>query len=170
MSSNRIRDRSLVSQGTTRPPGQTYLKPVFLHLTNTINIHLKPNVHASTTLPLDMSTYEDDKAKAKNISKVAILQPTRNPTEVLEHLKKTCIALHSDGFRRGVNKIDPRTEPPFTAYAPREYDPARDNMSAAASAALTDAQREAATVMNSAFSRRPRRANLPDCADAPSLT
>ena len=54
-----------------------------------------------------MSTQEDDKAKAKNVSKVPPLQPTRNPTEVLEHLKKVCVALHLDGFRRGVNKIDP---------------------------------------------------------------
>ena len=65
-----------------------------------------------------LTSQEDDKAKARNVSKVPLLQPTRNPTEVIDHWKAVCVALHADGFGRGVDQIDPRTNPPFIKYQP----------------------------------------------------
>ena len=109
-----------------------------------------------------LTSQEDDKAKARNVSKVPLLQPTRNPTEVIDHWKAVCVALHADGFGRGVDQIDPRTNPPFIKYQPREFDPIRDNMSPAA-AALTEAQRESATGNNVARFENERRRQIEEC-------
>ena len=104
-----------------------------------------------------MSTQDEERSKARHVGKVTPLQPTRNPTEVIEHFKNVSKALHADGYGVGVNRIDPRTAVPFTKYVPRDYDPSKDNMSAAAAAALTETQREAATASNVARFENERR-------------
>jgi hypothetical protein len=82
------------------------------------------------------------------LDKTKRLGVTWCPTEVLEYLKHACIAMHSDGFGNGVNKLDPRTTPPFLAWNPPDYDPTTDGISASAAAELSDVQRDNAKVSN----------------------
>ena len=134
------------------------LRSVFAHPSPYILLkyHTRPNLSRFPVQKNTMSTQQEERLKARHVGKVTPLQPTRNPTEVIEH-KQVSIALHSDGYGVGVNRIDPRTAVPFTKYIPRDYDPSRDNMSQAAAAALTETQREAATASNVARFENERR-------------
>jgi hypothetical protein len=77
--------------------------------------------------------------KGFHLSKVKMLQETRDPTEVENHLKAVAIALHADGYGDEVNILDPRTG--FKAYRAPEYDATKNGMSNAALSAMEPAER-----------------------------
>jgi hypothetical protein len=79
-----------------------------------------------------------------NLEAVRPLQFGRNPTTIFEFLVQVCTAAYADGYRKGVQAIDPRGTPSFTPYSPPEFNPLINGLSETAMAYLPEAQRDAA--------------------------
>ena len=96
--------------------------------------------------------------KKSAMSQVAKLQPTTNPTAVMQHFVLVAIAAHTDLYGNGVLALDPRTKPKaFMKFSPPTYDVSRHGVSAESALQLSPEQLDKMVVDNVARFEAQRR-------------